>query len=143
MIYRLRRCMLLPETDRYTHGRRRAWKMESGVRVMNKTAVELACKVTTGEAWVLCPVCRRGKLLKLTEETRAQGLVLFCRSCKHESVVEIGPEKAGTQGLPRVWLSAGGLGIPPSLGGDRKGALWTGGAAFSDGGNIGRGGKRR
>jgi len=59
-------------------------------------------------------VGRRGKLLKLTEETRAQGLVLFCQSCKHESVVEIGPEKAGTQGLPRVWLSAGGgLGIPP------------------------------
>lgn len=89
-------------------------------------------------------VGRRGKLLKLTEETRAQGLVLFCQSCKHESVVEIGPEKAGTQGLPRVWLSAGGgTGYPPSLGGDRKGAQWTGGAAFSDGGNIGRRGKRR
>lgn len=86
--------------------------------------------VTTGAAWVMCPVCRRGKLLRLTEGTRAQGLVLFCLRCKHESVVEIGPEKAGAQGLPRVWLSAGGLGIPPSLGGGRKGALWTGGQPF-------------
>lgn len=50
------------------------------------------------------PVCRRGKLLKLTEATRAQGLVLFCRQCKHETVVEIGP---GGGSLPRVWAEAG------------------------------------
>ena len=56
---------------------------------MSGTAAELVCKTTVGGTWVVCPVCRRGKLLKLTEATRAQGLVLFCRCCKHETVVEI------------------------------------------------------
>lgn len=67
---------------------------------MSKAAAELVCKATMGGTWVVCPVCRRGKLLKLTEATRAQGLVLFCRQCKHETVVEIGP---GSGRLPRVW----------------------------------------
>ena len=70
---------------------------------MSGTAAELVCKTTVGGTWVVCPVCRRGKLLKLTEATRAQGLVLFCRCCKHETVVEIGP---GGGGLPRVWAAA-------------------------------------
>lgn len=47
---------------------------------MSGTAAELVCKTTMGGTWVMCPVCRRGKLLKLTEATRAQGLVLFCRT---------------------------------------------------------------
>ena len=71
---------------------------------MSKTAAELICKTTMGGTWVVCPVCRRGKLLKLTETTRAQGLVLFCRQCKHETVVEIGPCGGG---LPRVWAETG------------------------------------
>lgn len=71
---------------------------------MSKTAAELICKSTMGGTWVVCPVCRRGKLLKLTESTRAQRLVLFCRQCKHETVVEIGP---GGGGLPRVWAETG------------------------------------
>ena len=66
---------------------------------MSKTAAELVCKTTMSGAWVVCPVCRRGKLLRLTEATRAQGLVLFCRYCKHESVVEIKP---GGGKMPRV-----------------------------------------
>lgn len=39
----------------------------------------------------MCPMCRRGKLLKLSKETRAQGLILFCRNCKQEVTVEIEP----------------------------------------------------
>ena len=76
---------------------------------MNRISNELKCKVTTGVAWVMCPVCGHGKLLKLTGQTRAAGLVLFCRRCKHESVVEIVP-RGGGHGLPRVQLAAGGTG---------------------------------
>lgn len=83
---------------------------------MSGTAAELVCKTTVGGTWVVCPVCRRGKLLKLTEATRAQGLVLFCRCCKHETVVEIGPSGGG---LPRVWAAAGEetASVPQSLAG--------------------------
>lgn len=69
------------------------------------TEREVTCRVTEGGAWVLCPVCRRGKVLKLTVETRAQGLVLYCRNCKHESVVEIAPG-GRADGLPGVRLAA-------------------------------------
>lgn len=42
---------------------------------MNRISNELKCKVTTGVAWVMCPVCGHGKLLKLTGQTRAAGMV--------------------------------------------------------------------
>lgn len=76
---------------------------------MNKISNELKCKVTTGVVWVMCPVCGHGKILKLTEQTRAAGLVLFCRRCKHESVVDIVPGGGG-HGFPRAYLAAGGTG---------------------------------
>lgn len=62
---------------------------------------EVLCKTTTGTAWVMCPVCRRSKILKLTKRTSAKGLLLFCRSCKHEIEVEISPNNGN---LPRVQL---------------------------------------
>lgn len=73
---------------------------------MAKRTVELVCKVTSGTAWLMCPVCRGEKLLKLLNDTRAQYLPLFCRQCKHESVVDIGPGN-GPQSPPRAWLSDG------------------------------------
>ena len=39
--------------------------------------------------WVLCPVCRRGKVLKLRPGTRAENLAVYCRVCKTETVVNI------------------------------------------------------
>lgn len=39
--------------------------------------------------WVFCPVCRRGKVLKLRPGTRAEKLAVYCRVCKTESVVDI------------------------------------------------------
>ena len=82
---------------------------------MKKAADELACRVTTGAAWVMCPVCRRGKLLKLAKETRARDLILFCRNCKQEVVVEIGPGE-GPGSLPQARLAVrfSGQSIPQS-----------------------------
>lgn len=40
--------------------------------------------------WVQCPICRRNKkLLRISEETRAKGLPVFCRDCKHEVILNI------------------------------------------------------
>ena len=69
---------------------------------MKQTTRELICRENQDAAWVKCPICRRGKLLRLTAGTRAQELVLFCRSCKHESVVDIVPADGKGQGYPRV-----------------------------------------
>lgn len=49
-----------------------------------------AGRLRTKGNWVLCPVCRRGKLLKLQPETRAKNLAVFCRVCKTETIINIG-----------------------------------------------------
>lgn len=54
--------------------------------------------------FLICPVCRHKKLLKLTESTSAAGLVLYCRTCKQESVVNI---RAGAA-ADRVTLAQAG-----------------------------------
>ncbi|MEY8388290.1 cysteine-rich KTR domain-containing protein [Oscillospiraceae bacterium 38-13] len=55
-----------------------------------KAAVECeAGKLRIKDSWVLCPVCRRKKVLRLLPGTRARNLAVYCRSCKTESVVDI------------------------------------------------------
>lgn len=48
-----------------------------------------AGKLRSKDSWVLCPVCRRKKVLRLLPGTRARNLAVYCRSCKTESVVDI------------------------------------------------------
>ena len=48
-----------------------------------------AGKLRVKDHWVLCPVCRRGKVLKLRPGTRAENLAVYCRVCKTESVVDL------------------------------------------------------
>lgn len=46
-------------------------------------------KMKAKNGWLLCPVCGRGKILKIAPETRAESLVVYCRLCKSESLVNI------------------------------------------------------
>lgn len=40
--------------------------------------------------WLACPVCNRNKkLLRIDRNTEARGLPVFCRDCKHESILDI------------------------------------------------------
>lgn len=40
--------------------------------------------------WLTCPVCHRNKkLLRIDQSTEARGLPVFCRDCKHESILDI------------------------------------------------------
>lgn len=39
--------------------------------------------------WLLCPVCKRGKVLKLNPGTRAVELTVYCKVCGSESIVNI------------------------------------------------------
>lgn len=49
-------------------------------------------KIETKGGWLLCPICHRQKVLKLLPETRATQLVVYCKNCKQESIVNIDPE---------------------------------------------------
>ena len=40
--------------------------------------------------WLTCPVCHRNKkLLRIDCNTEAKGLPVFCRDCRHESILDI------------------------------------------------------
>lgn len=41
------------------------------------------------EEWVLCPQCRRGKVLRLRPETRATELEVYCKRCNRRSILDI------------------------------------------------------
>ena len=75
---------------------------------MNRKRTVL-CKLTEGGLFVPCPVCRSGHILRLLPNTQAAGLVLYCRRCKNESVVDIQPgnhddrvtlRRSAVQGIP-------------------------------------------
>lgn len=53
--------------------------------------IPVLCKSTEGGVFVPCPVCRHGKILRLQPESSAVGLVIYCRHCKRESVIDIQP----------------------------------------------------
>lgn len=41
------------------------------------------------DGWVICPVCRKGKLLKLLPDTAVRNLPVKCKRCGQETVVNI------------------------------------------------------
>ena len=41
------------------------------------------------DGFLICPICRRNKrLLKISPETKAHGLIVYCRDCKNEIRVQ-------------------------------------------------------
>lgn len=46
--------------------------------------------LSTKNGWITCPVCRRNKrLLRITPDTQADCLPVFCRDCKTEIILHI------------------------------------------------------
>ena len=54
-------------------------------------------KLVVRDGWVICPVCRKGKLLKLRPDTIARNLPCKCKRCGQESIVNTAPEPASTE----------------------------------------------
>jgi len=49
----------------------------------------MTMKRTRTEEWVVCPLCRKGKVLRLRPETRAVGLEVHCKRCNQRSILDI------------------------------------------------------
>lgn len=57
-----------------------------------------SAKLVVKDGWVICPVCRKGKLLKVRPDTTAQNLPRKCKRCGQETIVNIeAPEPASRE----------------------------------------------
>ena len=46
--------------------------------------------LTVRDGWLICPTCRRNKrLMRISLETTAQRVIVYCRDCKTEHVIDI------------------------------------------------------
>ena len=45
--------------------------------------------VKVSQGWLICPACGRGKVLRLLPNTECKNLLVYCKVCKQETVVNI------------------------------------------------------
>ena len=48
-------------------------------------------KIKTNPEWVMCPQCRRKKLLRILPTTVVKDLPVLCKQCNREVIVNISP----------------------------------------------------
>lgn len=46
-------------------------------------------KLVVKDGWLLCPACRRRKVLRVRPDTTARNLTVYCRACHAETIVDI------------------------------------------------------
>lgn len=47
-------------------------------------------KLPVVDGWIACPECKRNhRLLKITNDTEAHGLLVYCRTCRTEIKLDI------------------------------------------------------
>lgn len=46
-------------------------------------------KLTVKDGWLMCPVCRKGKVLKVREDTEVKNLEVRCKLCGQKTIVNI------------------------------------------------------
>lgn len=55
-------------------------------------------KLSVKDGWVICPVCGKGKILKLRPDTTTRNLPCKCKRCGQETLVNIdAPEPASQE----------------------------------------------
>lgn len=50
---------------------------------------EEAGKLVVKDGWLICPACRRRKILRVRQDTTALNLTVYCRACHAETIVDI------------------------------------------------------
>lgn len=57
---------------------------------MNKHSDCVILKVQNG--WAVCPVCGWARMMRVEPDTKAKRLPVYCKLCRHETIVNIEPE---------------------------------------------------
>ena len=52
--------------------------------------IKIRGKITVKDGWITCPICKQNtRLLRVLNSTEATDLPVFCRTCKHEVILDI------------------------------------------------------
>jgi hypothetical protein len=51
--------------------------------------LEKCGKILVKDGWAICPLCGKGKLLKILPDTSVRNLPCKCKLCRQESIVNI------------------------------------------------------
>ena len=46
-------------------------------------------KLVVRDGWLICPACHRRKVIQVRPETVAKNLIVYCRDCRTETMVDI------------------------------------------------------
>ncbi len=46
-------------------------------------------KIVTKDGFILCPICKRQKVLRVLPDTSGKRIPIYCRNCKQESIIDI------------------------------------------------------
>ena len=46
-------------------------------------------RINSSKRWVKCPACHRSKVLQILPTTECKDVVVYCKACKTETVVNI------------------------------------------------------
>lgn len=58
-------------------------------------SIQKPAKLAVKNGWVICPVCGKGKILKINPDTTIHRLPRVCKICRQETIVNIeAPEPA-------------------------------------------------
>ena len=61
-----------------------------GRKCMEKLQKRGECgKLIVKDGWLMCPSCRRRKVLQVRPDTTAKNLIVYCRDCRTETMVDI------------------------------------------------------
>ena len=47
--------------------------------------------------WLVCPNCNNQKIMKVRDDTTAENLIVFCKRCKCENLIDIKREPSAEQ----------------------------------------------
>ena len=45
--------------------------------------------ITVRDGWIICPVCGKGRTLRILPTTYARDAIVFCKRCGSESIINI------------------------------------------------------
>lgn len=50
-------------------------------------------KIKTNPGWVICPICKKKRLLRVLHNTEVKNLPVYCKKCEKKLILNISPNE--------------------------------------------------